>query len=112
MTGDQENRRRRIIHRFVQIALGPTALLLALASFGSNAAAFALLAVLAGRGFHYWQRARPWLGGRDRAFAAFIGLACDITYGFSFLGALVYWALKDPSIVRFGRPVPGGASRP
>jgi glycosyltransferase involved in cell wall biosynthesis len=112
MTGEQENRRKRIVHRFVQIALGPAALLLAIASIGSSVAALALIALLGARAFHYWTRARPWLSGADRVFAALVGIACDITYGFSFLGALVYWALKDPSIVRFGKPIAGGASRP
>ena len=111
MTGDQANRRNRIVHRFVQIGMGPTVLLLALLSPVSEMARLALCAVLVARGTHYWAAAGQWLGGRDRAFAAVVGIACDVTYGLSFLGALAYWAISDPSIIRFGKPLPDTASR-
>ena len=40
------------------------------------------------------------------SLGAVVGIGCDVTYGTSFLTSLVYWALKDPSIVRFGKPSP------
>jgi hypothetical protein len=43
----------------------------------------------------------------SRVFGAIVGIGCDVTYGTSFLASLVYWALKDPAIVRLGRPAAG-----
>jgi glycosyltransferase involved in cell wall biosynthesis len=104
MTGDQENRRHRIRHRMIQISMAPLVPALLLLSAASPAAAIALLAILAGRGVHYWRSAAGLLSGIDRMFGAIVGIGCDLTYGTSFLTSLVYWALKDPSIVRFGKP--------
>jgi cellulose synthase/poly-beta-1,6-N-acetylglucosamine synthase-like glycosyltransferase len=105
MTGDQENRRRRIAHRFFQIALGPLSLALAVGTIVSPLLWVALLVVLGARAAHYWRRAGPWLTGARRLLASVVGLACDFTYSFSFLFALVYWAVRVPGALRFGKPV-------
>jgi len=111
MTGDQENRRTRILHRLIQVTLGPLVIALLMIAPFNRGALLVLAALLVARGAHYWLAASRWLVGRDRLFAAGIGLACDITYGLSFITALGYWAARDPSIIRFGRPVPNGVTR-
>lgn len=111
MTGDQENRRHRIRHRTIQIAMAPTVPALLLLSTVSSTAAIALAAIVALRGAHYWNSAAGLLTGVNRLFGAAVGIGCDVTYGTSFLTSLVYWALKDPSIVRFGRPATTPAPR-
>ena len=111
MTGDQRNRRNRIVHRLVQIAMGPAVLLLALLTPVSELARLALCATARRARHTLLGRGGALADGRDRVFAAVIGIACDITYGLSFLGALVYWAISKPSIIRFGKPLPDTASR-
>lgn len=111
MTGDQENRRHRIRHRLIQIAMAPAVPGLLALSFASSAAAVALTAILLARGAHYWNSAAGLLSGLNRVFGAVVGIGCDVTYGTSFLTSLVYWAVKDPTIVRFGRPATGAAER-
>ncbi len=110
MTGDQTNRRHRILHRLIQITLGPVALALLILAPWWPLALAVLTVLLAARAIHYWMSAGSWLRGRDRLFAAGIGVACDVTYGLSFLGALVYWATTHPSIVRLGRPASDGTA--
>jgi glycosyltransferase involved in cell wall biosynthesis len=110
MTGDQENRRIRIRHRLIQIAMAPTVpLLLLLAACGVTGAGTLLALILAARGLHYWNSAAGLLTGSSRLFGALVGIGCDVTYGASFLASLVTWAVKDPTIVRFGRPASGPA---
>jgi glycosyltransferase involved in cell wall biosynthesis len=105
MTGDQANRRHRIRHRFIQIAMAVLVPgLLLLMSLGSGMAGLLLAAILVARGLHYWNSAAGLLTGINRVFGAIIGIGCDVTYGASFLTSLVYWAAKDPAIVRLGRP--------
>ena len=104
MTGDQENRRHRIRHRLIQVALAPTLPLLLLMSFCSGAAAMLLGAIVLARGYHYWRAADGLLTGANRLFGAAVGIGCDVTYGGSFLYSLVHWAVKRPDIVRFGGP--------
>jgi glycosyltransferase involved in cell wall biosynthesis len=103
MTGDQANRRSRIWHRFIQIALGPLVIALFGAAFVVPSAGLALLAVLAARGGYYWSSSARWLSGLDRLWCAAIGLVCDMTYSLSFLWSLVLWIVRDPRVVRFGR---------
>ncbi len=107
MTGKQANRRKRIVHRFVQIALGPTALLLGATlalDAVDNRVAWLAAAALAARGAYYWKSSGKWLSGLERVFCGLIGLACDLTYGLSFLSALLSWSLRRPDIIRFGKP--------
>jgi glycosyltransferase involved in cell wall biosynthesis len=111
MTGDQHNRRIRIRHRLIQIAMAPLVPALLVLSPVSETAGFALAAIILARGVHYWNSARGLLTGVNRLIGAAVGIGCDMTYGTSFLASLVYWALKDWSIVRFGRPAPGAAAR-
>jgi glycosyltransferase involved in cell wall biosynthesis len=111
MTGDQHNRRIRIRHRLIQIAMGPAVPLLLVLSAVSEMAAILLAAILVVRGAHYWKSAEGLLSGLHRFTGAAVGIGCDVTYGLSFLTSLVYWTLKDPSIVRFGRPAPGAPVR-
>jgi glycosyltransferase involved in cell wall biosynthesis len=104
MTDDQPNRRSRLWHRLIQIVLGPLVVLgLPAATLWPPLAAVVGLAVGA-RALWYWSYAGRWLGGAERLFAALIGVACDVTYSVSFLVGLAVWTLRDPSIVRFGRP--------
>jgi glycosyltransferase involved in cell wall biosynthesis len=111
MTGDQQNRRHRIFHRLIQISLGPMVLALGVLALSRPSALLLLGALVVARAIHYFVSAGRWLAGRDRWFAAGIGVACDLTYGLSFLGALVYWVLTKPSIVRLGRrPAAGGTA--
>ena len=108
MTGDQDNRHSRIVHRIVQVALGPIAAVGVVAgATGTPAVALLATALLAARGLYYWRSAARWLKGADRVFCAGMGLVCDLTYGLSFLAALVTWTISDPRIVRFGRPMAG-----
>lgn len=111
MTGNQDNRRHRIRHRLIQIAMAPAVPALVALSFVSDAAALALGAILVARGAHYWNSAAGLLTGASRLFGAVVGIGCDVTYGASFLTSLVYWALKDPAIVRLGRPTAGATGR-
>jgi len=104
MTGAQANRRSRIWHRFIQIALGPITLALAAASFVRPAAGLALLGVLGARAAYYWSSSARWLSGLDRVYCAGVGIVCDLTYSLSFLWSLVVWVVRDPRVVRFGRP--------
>jgi len=108
MTGKQENRRSRILHRFVQIALGPTVVALAALGCVYARAGYLLAAVVGARALYYWRSSGSWLSGFERLACAGVGLVCDLTYSFSFLGALVLWTLRDPRILRFGRPVSQG----
>jgi glycosyltransferase involved in cell wall biosynthesis len=109
MTGDQQNRKHRIRHRLIQIAMAPLVPLLLVLSTFSGMAGLLLAAVVGARMLHYWNSAAGLLSGVNRLFGAMIGVGCDVTYGTSFLTSLVYWATKDPSIVRFGKPaqIPG-----
>ncbi len=111
MTGDQANRRSRIWHRFIQIAIGPILLISLLAAPLSNAAPLLGLAVLGGRGFYYWSSSGRWLNGAERLFSVVVGLACDVTYSLSFLTALVTWSIKNPEILRFGKAAAKDGSR-
>ena len=43
-----------------------------------------------------------YLGGTDPT---------SITGAYALLTALGYWAARDPSIIRFGKPLPDGATR-
>ena len=112
MTGSQANRRSRIWHRFLQIGLAPSVVGLTVAGLFFPAAPLGALALLAARGTYYFVASGRWLSGFDRLFCAAVGLLCDMTYGTSFLSALVQWSVKDPSILRFGRPGPAETSRP
>ncbi len=104
MTGKQDNRRSRIIHRFVQILMGPIVIgALACAALGSGMI-LPLLALVALRAGHYWLNSRRWLSGIERLYCAGIGLACDVTYSLSFLSALVGWAIQEPSLIGLGKP--------
>jgi glycosyltransferase involved in cell wall biosynthesis len=105
MTGAQANRRSRIWHRFIQILLGPATIGLALLSPTWPIASAALALMLGLRATYYFVSSGRWLSGIDRIFCAFIGLLCDLTYSLSFLGSLILWIARDPSVVRFGRPV-------
>jgi len=111
MTGDQHNRRIRIRHRMIQIAMAPLVPGLLVLSTVSETAALLLAAIVVARGLHYWNSARGRLSGMNRLAGAAVGIGCDVTYGTSFLSSLVYWAMKDPSIVRFGKPAQGTAAR-
>ncbi|HEY2772535.1 MAG TPA: glycosyltransferase family 2 protein [Candidatus Binatia bacterium] len=104
MTGDQHNRRIRIRHRLIQIAMAPLVPLLLVLSLVSQVAGLLLAAIVVARGVHYWRSAGGLLSGTNRLTGALVGIGCDVTYGTSFLTALVYWAIKDPAIVRFGGP--------
>lgn len=108
MTGDQANRRRRIWHRLIQVGLGPAVLASALGSLLVPGLGWLAVGLLAARGLYYFSSSKRWLGGLDRVYCALIGLVCDLTYGSSFAAALVMWAVRDPSIIRFGKPVGGG----
>lgn len=112
MTGDQENRRVRIRHRLIQIAMAPTVPALLVLSTVSETAGLALAAIVLARGAHYWKQAAGLLTGMNRLFGAAVGIGCDVTYGSSFLASLLTWSIKDPSIVRFGKPAQGSAARP
>ncbi|HXC50321.1 MAG TPA: glycosyltransferase family 2 protein [Candidatus Limnocylindrales bacterium] len=112
MTGDQHNRRIRIRHRLIQIAMAPLVPLLLLLSTMSPTAGLLLGVIVVARGAHYWNCARGLLTGMNRLVGAIVGIGCDVTYGTSFLTSLVYWALKDRSIVRFGKPAPSQPARP
>ena len=108
MTGDQDNRRSRILHRIVQVAIAPVAVAgIVACTTGAGTIAVAAAAVVAARALYYWRSSARWLKGADRLFCAGMGLVCDLTYGLSFLSALVTWAISDPRILRFGRPMPG-----
>jgi glycosyltransferase involved in cell wall biosynthesis len=113
MTGDQHNRRIRIRHRMIQIAMAVLVPFLLLWSMLGATGGMLLAALVVARGLHYWNSAAGLLTGVNRLFGAAVGVGCDVTYGTSFLASLVYWSLTDPSIVRFGKPVPGEpAGRP
>jgi hypothetical protein len=71
------------------------------------AAAAVLFFVLGARAAYYWASSGRWLSGLERFFCAGIGLLCDLTYSLSFLSSLVLWIVRDPTVVRFGRPVAG-----
>jgi glycosyltransferase involved in cell wall biosynthesis len=105
MTGNQANRRSRIWHRFIQIALGPAVIALFAGALLTPALGLALLAVLGARGAYYWSSSGRWLSGIDRVSCAGIGIVCDLTYSLSFLWSLVLWIVRDPRIARFGRPL-------
>lgn len=105
MTGDQANRRARIWHRFIQILLGPLTIGLGLLATQWGAAGIALALILGARATYYFVSSGRWLTGLDRIFCAAIGLFCDWTYSLSFLWSLILWAVRDPSVVRFGKPV-------
>lgn len=111
MTGDQHNRRIRIRHRLIQIAMAPLVPGLLVLSTASGTAGLVLAAIVVVRGAHYWNQAAGLLSGVHRLSGAVVGIGCDVTYGTSFLTSLVYWALKDPSIVRFGKPAAGTPAR-
>lgn len=104
MTGDQTNRRSRIWHRFIQIALGPLVIALLAASLHTSAAVPVLLVLLGARGAYYLHSSGRWLTGMDRLACAAIGILCDLTYSVSFLWSLILWVVRDPRVVRFGRP--------
>lgn len=112
MTGDQENRRVRIRHRLIQIAMAPTVPALLVLSTVSQTAGLALAAIVVARGAHYWNSAAGLLSGVNRLFGAAVGIGCDVTYGASFLSSLVMWSIRRPDIVRFGKPAPKAAARP
>jgi glycosyltransferase involved in cell wall biosynthesis len=105
MTGDQANRRSRIWHRFIQILLGPLTVGLGLLSMVWSPAGPLLALILGARAAYYFASSGRWLNGLDRIYCAAIGLVCDLTYSFSFLWSLVLWIARDPSVVRFGKPV-------
>jgi glycosyltransferase involved in cell wall biosynthesis len=109
MTGDQANRRSRIAHRMIQVGLAPASVALLLLAVCWPAAWWALALMLGARAAWYWSSASRWLSGLHQIFAALVGLACDLTYGSSFVVALITWTLKDPSILRFGRPAKQGS---
>jgi glycosyltransferase involved in cell wall biosynthesis len=111
MTGDQANRRHRILHRLIQITMAPTVPALLLLSTVSQTAGAILAGIVVTRIVHYWNSADGLLTGMNRLFGAVIGVGCDVTYGSSFLASLVTWTLKDPSIVRFGKPAAAGPAR-
>ncbi len=111
MTGDQANRRSRIWHRLIQVGLGPAVLLSLAAMLITPGFGYLAAALLLARGGYYFTSSRRWLAGLDRLYCALIGLACDLTYGTSFLAALVVWAVRDPSIIRFGKPPAGSVGR-
>ena len=112
MTGDQENRRHRIRHRLIQLAMAPALPTLLVLSTVSGTAALALGAIVLARGAHYWNSAAGLLSGTNRLFGAAVGIGCDVTYGTSFLTSLVYWMLKDPGIVRLGRAATNATPQP
>ncbi len=105
MTGNQANRRSRIWHRFIQIVLGPTTIGLAALIPVWPLAGTLLALMLGARAAYYFLSSGRWLGGLDRVFCAVIGIVCDLTYSLSFLWSLVLWIARDPSVVRFGKPV-------
>ncbi|MFT4571084.1 MAG: glycosyltransferase involved in cell wall biosynthesis [Hyphomicrobiaceae bacterium] len=104
MTGSQSNRRSRIWHRLIQVAMTPVVVGGLLLSLAWPPAAALVACAVGARALWYWSYAGRWLKGLERIFAALVGIACDLTYSASFLSALVLWTVRDPSIVRFGRP--------
>lgn len=105
MTGDQANRRSRIWHRLIQIVLGPAAIGLAVLSPVWSPAGIILAVLLGSRAAYYFISSGRWLKGFERVYCAGVGLVCDLTYSLSFLWSLVLWIARDPSVVRFGKPV-------
>ncbi len=102
MTGSQENRRRRIVHRFGQIVFAPGLFAFGFASSLSPAAAVALVALVGWRSLFYALASRGWLRGRERLFCVFMGLAADVTYGVSFLSGLLLWKLRSQRLLSVG----------
>ncbi len=104
MSGNQKNRRLRIAHRAIQIGLAGSTIVLGIAALlGLGVAGYVLALLIALRAVHYWWQARPWLGGLERFYAAGLGIVCDLTYGLSFLAAVVTWPLREPSLLRPAR---------
>ncbi len=98
-----ENRRRRALHRMLQVVSVPLVTVLAGAAALWPAGATFLGLALAARAVHYLGLARD-LRPAERAAAVPLGMCCDAIYSVSFLYSALLWVARGKSALTRAQP--------
>ncbi|RMD82761.1 MAG: glycosyltransferase [Candidatus Dadabacteria bacterium] len=107
---NNENRRRRALHRLSQVLSLPALAGIAAASLWWSPALAGCLAVLAQRAWHY-QRLAADLSAGERLAAVPLGLCCDVIYSTAFLVSALEWIAAGKAALLRREAVRASSSR-